>query len=72
MELPALAIRCSLSDVFPPKRHDRRYPGDEIYHFMRRYIGKQAVAFIDDWRVGQVGYSDMPGALPELILIAFL
>lgn len=71
MEFPALAIRCSLSDVFPPTKLGG-YPRDEIYHFMRRYARKQAVAFIDYWRLGQVGYSNKPGAPPELILIAFL
>ena len=71
MELPALAIRCSLSNVFPPTKLGG-YPREEIYHFMRRYVCKQAVAFIDYWRLGQVGFSNKPGALPELMLSAFL
>lgn len=58
MKLPAQGIRCYLKGVFPPINSDGTaeldFP-DKIYDFLRRFVNKQAVAFISEWQAGQVG-----------------
>jgi len=63
MDLAAQAIRCVLHGVFPPLSEfagsaggvkNSRYPR-EMYHIMRNYNGKPAVAFFKDWKAGEVG-----------------
>lgn len=60
MKLPAQGIRCFLKGVIPPRNLDGTFEPDfpdEIYAYLRRFVQKQAVAFISEWNVGQVGYS---------------
>ena len=58
MELRAQAVRCSLLAVYPPKYPaaiDDRFPS-EIFQMMPiNYDEKEAVAFFDEWLVGEVG-----------------
>lgn len=63
MNLAAQAIRCVLHGVFPPLSKfagsaggvkNSRYPR-EMYHIMRNYNGKPAVAFFKHWKAGEVG-----------------
>jgi len=60
MDLPAQAIRCVLDGVFPLHSEsagrliNTRYPR-EMYHFIRNYNGKPAVAFFKHWKAGEVG-----------------
>lgn len=66
MELPAQALRCVLSGVTPYSkpvsgygRRNQRSPNTfrpELAPIMREYNHKSAVAFVDNWRSGDVGH----------------
>ncbi len=75
MKLPAQGIRCYLKGVSPPRNSDGTFKtdfSDEIYDFLHRFVLKRAVAFISEWKVGQVGCLSTSSSLNEFSAVVTL